>query len=180
MPRRNVTTREEVLTAAAAVVVQYGVAGAHPARVAERCGVSVGTLYNHFAGKDELLVAVADRVEQGFVACMESAAPADQTLRPQLPGLAAGLLTVATQSPLVRILLELPDQPGGATIRQWIAARVRVAQRCGEVGAVEPDLVADLAYALVKAALPHASSAAAREQIQPLLAAGLSALLPAG
>jgi AcrR family transcriptional regulator len=72
-----------VITAAAQVLVEQGYEGATTARVAERAGVSVGSLYQYFPNKDAILVAlVRSHVEAGFVAVAGALAEAQLTNAP--------------------------------------------------------------------------------------------------
>ena len=128
--------------------------------VAAAAGVSVGTVYNHFTSKDHLLDAVAHRLEEDVVAAMAAAAPPDAPLREALPDLVGGVLDVAARSPSLRVLSERaghdPAPEGEAPlIRGWVAQRVALAQRAGEVADVDAGLVADLGFALLKAAMSH-------------------------
>ncbi|NOK63785.1 MAG: TetR/AcrR family transcriptional regulator [Chloroflexi bacterium AL-W] len=65
--RRNPTqersrfTVEAILDAAVQVFEQHGYAAGTTARIAERAGVSVGSLYQYFPNKDAILVALADQ-----------------------------------------------------------------------------------------------------------------------
>jgi len=54
-------TVDSILEAAAQVLQRSGVEGFNTNAVAERAGVSVGTLYQYFRDKDALLVAVTRR-----------------------------------------------------------------------------------------------------------------------
>lgn len=58
---RSRLTVEAVLDAAIQVFEQYGYAAGTTARIAERAGVSVGSLYQYFPNKDAILVALAER-----------------------------------------------------------------------------------------------------------------------
>lgn len=51
-------TREAILAAAEAVIRERGVLATTTRRIAERAGCSEGSLYTHFAGKDELVARV--------------------------------------------------------------------------------------------------------------------------
>jgi len=51
--------RAALLRAAAEVIVEDGVAAATPSKVGERAGIARSTVYDYFASREELLVAVA-------------------------------------------------------------------------------------------------------------------------
>jgi len=65
-------TRERLLGAARAVIEEEGYSAASVLQVAERAGVAAGTLYRHFASKEELCVevfrAVCAREERAMLA----------------------------------------------------------------------------------------------------------------
>ncbi|WP_436534012.1 TetR/AcrR family transcriptional regulator [Actinoplanes sp. HUAS TT8] len=51
-------TRQRILAAAAHVFTEHGYAAGTTNRIAERAGVSIGSLYQYFPGKDAILVAL--------------------------------------------------------------------------------------------------------------------------
>jgi AcrR family transcriptional regulator len=53
------TTVQAILAAAEDVLAESGLPAAHMGQIAARAGVSVGTLYNHFADRDALLAGLA-------------------------------------------------------------------------------------------------------------------------
>jgi AcrR family transcriptional regulator len=59
--RRSRLTVDAVLEAAARVFEERGYAGGTTNRIAERAGVSVGSLYEYFPNKDAIVVALAER-----------------------------------------------------------------------------------------------------------------------
>jgi AcrR family transcriptional regulator len=64
---RSKATVEAVLAAAAQVFQRHGYAAATTDRIAERAGVSVGSLYQYFPNKDAILVTLAERhIDAGF------------------------------------------------------------------------------------------------------------------
>jgi AcrR family transcriptional regulator len=67
-------TRERLLDAARAVIEDGGYAAASVAAIAERAGVAAGTLYRHFASKEELFVEVFRSVCSGEERAMRAAA----------------------------------------------------------------------------------------------------------
>jgi AcrR family transcriptional regulator len=71
---RSQRTVDVVLKAAAQVFARRGYAGATTNHIAERAGVSIGSLYEYFPSKDALLVALLeDHIHQGE-AVLEAAA----------------------------------------------------------------------------------------------------------
>jgi AcrR family transcriptional regulator len=58
---RSRATCEAILEAASQIIERDGAAGFNTNRVAERAGVSIGTLYQYFPDKHAVLVAAAER-----------------------------------------------------------------------------------------------------------------------
>nr|WP_278265374.1 TetR/AcrR family transcriptional regulator [Nocardia sp. AG03] len=58
--RRAAETREWILTAAAQVFAEHGYGAGTTNRIAERAGVSIGSLYQYFPNKDAILRALMD------------------------------------------------------------------------------------------------------------------------
>jgi AcrR family transcriptional regulator len=65
--RRAQATVEDVLAAAAQVFETFGYAAGTTNRIAERAGVSIGTLYQYFPSKEALAVALLERhIDEGM------------------------------------------------------------------------------------------------------------------
>jgi AcrR family transcriptional regulator len=79
-------TRAALLDAAAAVFAERGFRDSSVDEVAQRAGFSKGALYWHFAGKDELFIALleerVDRPTREMIELLESAPP-DQDMGPE-------------------------------------------------------------------------------------------------
>jgi AcrR family transcriptional regulator len=60
------TSKSKILDAAASVLSEEGVPSLTMERVAERAGVSKGTVFYHFASKDELVLAMVDMIGDEF------------------------------------------------------------------------------------------------------------------
>jgi AcrR family transcriptional regulator len=58
---RSTATVEAIVEAAAQVFERHGYAAGTTNRIAERAGVSIGTLYQYFPNKDAILVALTER-----------------------------------------------------------------------------------------------------------------------
>ncbi|RCV47524.1 TetR/AcrR family transcriptional regulator [Marinitenerispora sediminis] len=54
--------RAQIIAAAIGAIAELGFAGASLARIAERAGISKGVISYHFAGKDELMEQVVERI----------------------------------------------------------------------------------------------------------------------
>ncbi len=58
LPRKGELTQARILDAAYALFMEQGYHGTSMRQIAERAGLTMGGVYNHFAGKDEIWVAV--------------------------------------------------------------------------------------------------------------------------
>jgi AcrR family transcriptional regulator len=70
---RSQATVDAVITAAAQVLIEQGYERATTARVAERAGVSIGSLYQYFPNKEALVAALIERHAHEIVAIMQRA-----------------------------------------------------------------------------------------------------------
>ncbi len=109
--RRAKATVEAILVAAAQVFEARGYAHGTTDRIAERAGVSVGSLYQYFPNKDAILVALAQRhMEQGLALAKAMLATAPQNpgdLEPWLRRLLQALLAMHHSQPrLQHMILE--------------------------------------------------------------------------
>lgn len=101
---RSRRTLEKLLAATTDMLEQHGLAGATIPRIAERAGVSVGSVYRRFEDKDALFKAA-------FLDLIERAADANQrNLRPEV---FAGMSLEAITGVLVRAMVrQFRTQPG--------------------------------------------------------------------
>ena len=103
LQRRSAQTVEDILEAAARILERDGLGAFTTNRVAERAGISIGSLYQYFPNKQALLAALIERAQQrlrddlaramaqsrnrdlkGAIALVLRAAIADQIARPTL------------------------------------------------------------------------------------------------
>ncbi|HEX7134132.1 MAG TPA: TetR/AcrR family transcriptional regulator [Iamia sp.] len=76
--RRAHETRARILDAARAVFEEHGYAHGTTNRIAERAGLSVGSLYQYFPNKDAILVELVDvHIEAGTAAVLAALPTAD-------------------------------------------------------------------------------------------------------
>jgi AcrR family transcriptional regulator len=86
---RSKATVDAVITAAAQVLSQRGYEGATTARIAERAGVSIGSLYQYFPNKEALIAALIEQHAGQIVTIMQQALddPGSATLEDGLKAL---------------------------------------------------------------------------------------------
>jgi AcrR family transcriptional regulator len=123
---RSKATVAAILVAAAQVFRRQGYAGATTDRIAERAGVSVGSLYQYFPNKDAILVALTERhVDAGFALVRELLAETLSDvppLEPLLRRFVVAMITLHEREPeLHRVLFE--EAPLPASLRRKLRKR---------------------------------------------------------
>ena len=91
-------TYSAILEAAAQLLERHGKRGFTANKVAERAGVSIGSLYQYFPNKDAILLAIAEREE----ADLHTRAQPDDARKPQTSALRRGIRAYINM---------LPDHP---------------------------------------------------------------------
>ena len=151
-------TRDRILAAARRVMLSHGLVRATTREIAHAAGVSEGTLYNHFASKEELFLAALGQVPSGFFEIIRGLRqrPEDEQVRTVLSEVArSGLEFYAEAIPMgasifadPRLLArhrELLASRGAGPQRanEAVAAYLRAAQTRGNVRAdADPEAVA--------------------------------------
>ncbi|MGA8744412.1 MAG: TetR/AcrR family transcriptional regulator [Solirubrobacterales bacterium] len=133
---RSRETFDAILAAAAQVFERQGYAGATTNRIAERAGVSIGSLYQYFPNKDAILFALAERhLEQGnqLLAPLVVDFVADPPpVREGLELLFGAMVELHADSPrLHRVLFE--ECPRPAALQEQLDATYRIAVEAVEV-----------------------------------------------
>jgi AcrR family transcriptional regulator len=113
---RSKITVEAILAAAAQVFESHGYAGGTTNRIAERAGVSVGTLYQYFPSKEALAVALLERhileTQGRLMEWVGHIVTENHTLRAAMADFVGGMLEVHVRRPrLQHILLEETPLP---------------------------------------------------------------------
>ncbi|MDV9173713.1 TetR/AcrR family transcriptional regulator [Streptomyces sp. W16] len=157
--QRSQETYDAILEAAAQLFESLGYTGATTNRIAERAGVSIGSLYQYFPNKDALLYALGERHAQALAAALmsaaadlrESAPPAEETIRTLYSTLAQ---LHDTDPHLHRLLYDRAPRPAETAaqlraLQGTMAAEVEHHLRRLGLGAPDPTLTALL---LVQAA----------------------------
>ena len=114
---RSRATVDAIVEAAARVFSERGYAGGSTNWIAERAGVSVGSLYEYFPNKDAILVAVAERHVGRMIAdlekLLEDARTSDESLDDLLGRFVAAMLEVHERDPHLHhvVFAEAPHPP---------------------------------------------------------------------
>ena len=152
---RSRQTFDAVLEAAAQVFEAEGYARGTTNRIAERAGVSIGSLYQYFPNKDAILVALLEQhVEEAVAFLSSKLAEAIQDpppLKQLLTRIVAATVQLHTRRPaLHRVLFEEAPKPP-AVLEHWQAVEQQLIdlvapllQRASEVHVTDPQLAAYL------------------------------------
>jgi AcrR family transcriptional regulator len=161
--QRSRETVAVILEAAAQLFQRHGYADTTTNKIAERAGVSIGSLYQYFPNKDALLVALAEHYLTQSTQQVALAFARAAERRPPLPDLLADLVgcvaTLHTDRPGLHRLLfdQTPRTPGLVT--RFRQAEQQIAQAlAGELrrlgaGGPDPELNALLAVQGIEAQL---------------------------
>ena len=103
---RRATTRQSLLDAAVASLVEAGYAGATTTEVCRRAGVSQGALFKHFASKAELVAAAAGHLFENLVDAFQTALPSGVAAADR-PAVAVRQLWSVFQQPRLHAAFEL-------------------------------------------------------------------------
>lgn len=168
-PARTPLRREQLLDAATRVLDEHGVAAVTTRRIAEVAGCSEGSIYNHFANKDELVSCVVSERIARFPAVISQLSEAAGTgdVRTHLHDIARlaidffrrgmPMMSVATQDAGARAHCRELHAAGHGPWRttENLAAWLRKEQQLGRVHAdADPDGVAS---ALLGSCMFHAT-----------------------
>jgi AcrR family transcriptional regulator len=106
---RAVETVAAVLEAAARILEERGFAGYTTNAVAERAGVSIGSLYQYFPGKDAVTAALIERETATLLADM-AAVPAEPTFAARLARMIRAAVTHQMRRPALAVLLDFEER----------------------------------------------------------------------
>lgn len=108
-------TVDTILAATAHTLVRHGYEGASTNRIAERAGVSIGSVYQYYPSKDALVAAVQERHVRGMLATTErelerlAARPLREAAREMVRAMIAAH---AVEPALHRVLMEQTPRVG--------------------------------------------------------------------
>ena len=123
-------TRERILTAAAHVFAEHGYAAGTTNRIAERAGVSIGSLYQYFPNKDAILASLLVRhIDRGTWTRADQLDLSPGSLRAMVRALVRDAIDNHSDDPqLLRIMIE--EAPFSQELLDTVNrhSKVRVAQ----------------------------------------------------
>jgi AcrR family transcriptional regulator len=157
---RSRLTVEAILDAAAHVFEEHGYAAGTTNRIAERAGVSIGSLYQYFPNKDAVLVALTERhIEEGaavvwpLLAGLGPDAPLERALSDLVgamvqshrarPALHRVLVEEAPRPPELRARLEALFEAASDAVAAYLCASP-------EVDVADPDRAARMVVQVVE------------------------------
>lgn len=180
---RRDAVRAGLVDAAERLIAAGGYGEATVARVAERAGVAVGTVYRHFPSKSDLFAEVFRETSQREVDAMAAAIAGDE---PAADRIAAGVETFARRAlrsrRLAWALLAEPVDPGveaerlafRRSYRDVLARVIREGEDAGELPLQDPEvagaaLVGAIGEALVGPLSPTAAGGDAEATVTSLV-----------
>ncbi|MCY1015729.1 TetR/AcrR family transcriptional regulator [Pyxidicoccus sp. MSG2] len=142
--RLKEATADAILVAAAEVFAEQGLTAARMETIAERAGVSVGTLYNHFDDRAALLDALLKRRREALLKRLDAALAESQgrPFREQLATFLAALADhVAEHGGFLRVLMQSEElvqkkhgqSPSRAELHKRLETLVSRGVRAGQV-----------------------------------------------
>ncbi|MGP4029247.1 TetR/AcrR family transcriptional regulator [Actinomadura sp. 3N407] len=159
--QRSQFTVEAILEAAAQLFQRYGYAATTTNKIAERAGVSIGSLYQYFPNKDAVLYLLGERhvqdMEKTLTAVLADLRITEPPLEPTVRTLVTALTDIHRTEPAMHRLLfdQAPRPPSGARrlrqIENAMAAEVEYHMRRLTVGEPDPHLTAVLLVQAVEA-----------------------------
>ncbi|MFJ1708264.1 TetR/AcrR family transcriptional regulator [Kitasatospora sp. NPDC088346] len=177
-PSRPLLSRDVIARAALDVVDEYGADGLTMRALADRLGVKAASLYNHVAGKDELLDALAELVNEEIdLTPLRRPAPADW--RQDLAAYARGYRAVFLRHPNTIALLARRRVEAGRQLLTYDTLLAALG-RAGLAPADAAEAAAALDYLVLGSALETFSAGFTRDAAsyrphQPALAGALEA-----
>ena len=189
MQRQKRERREHILAATRELLAERGYADVTVRELAERCGVSVPTLYNRFGGKDGLIAeAVRERFAEVLAADREAGEPAGHARLMGLVGrIADGIVELADYHRA--LLLAFTETRESGDLQHGLATELvsAISEQLAELRArrrladwVAPEvLAAQIATACISASVTWAVGAVSDRGLRPFMEHSVGLLLVA-
>lgn len=135
---RGLQTADRILNAAEELFAEQGYAGTSLREVADRVGLRIPSLYNHFSSKDALYTAVLERGIAPVLGILSGFADTDADIQPNSSEVARRVVRLLGQRPNLPRLVLHETLSGGQRLtpmlRQWIAPTFARAHEMIEMG----------------------------------------------
>lgn len=159
---RSKITVDAILTATAYMLTQEGYDKASTNRIAERAGISIGSLYQYFPNKELLIAALRDRHVSSMMATIESKLRDlfDAPIEVVLPEIVkASIAAHAINRTLHKVLHEQVPRLSGTASEACMTVLLRtyLAKQCDRVQAQNLDYIVFVMERTIKA-LTHAAA----------------------
>jgi AcrR family transcriptional regulator len=162
---KPITNRDKILEAALVAFIEAGIHQTGMRDIAKRAGVSLGNLYNHFAGKQALIVEIA-RIEAEEIEALLAGLPEGATAIEGICALAMAVLTLEARQENAVLTAELTVE----AIRNPDVAKMFAANEKRLLKTLKRMLTAGVAKGEIK--LPNGAMACAQLIIDTARAAG--------
>ena len=116
--------RRQIAEAALLVLAEHGVGGFTTRAIAERVGITDGTLFRHFSDKKEVVLAAMDRLEEELLVDLVADGPPIERLERMFRRRAAFVGSHDSVGRLIfsEELVHLAGEPGRAKVAGWRSA----------------------------------------------------------
>jgi AcrR family transcriptional regulator len=167
--RRARATVDAILFAAAHILKSEGFAAATTNRIAEKAGVSVGSLYQYFPNKEAIVAALSERYHDWYDECVRAEIERGRGL-PLREGMRQAVERIVAMNALDPALHEqlahpVPDHDRAA-MQQFIAEmRAYLGDHAQELGLPDPELTSFIAVRALEAVI-HRTSIEAPERLR--------------
>ncbi|RMX04834.1 TetR/AcrR family transcriptional regulator [Corticibacter populi] len=142
-------TRHAILDAAMRLVAQVGLEGLSIGALAELAGMSKSGVFAHFGSREELQIAVVEHYHHSFEQAVFLPALALPRGLPRLEGMVGRwmqrVLSDVDSGIFISGAVDFDDRPGpvrealNQSVRTWMAALLRAAEQCRELGQLRDD-----------------------------------------
>jgi TetR/AcrR family transcriptional regulator, repressor of fatR-cypB operon len=116
---KNKDKREEIMRAALKLIAEHGFHGAPMAMIADKAGVSAGTIYRYFESKDELITELFRDLEKKILAVLLEGYSDDKPLRERFLHIGTGILRHFIANPIhFRFIEQYHNSPYWVSLRR--------------------------------------------------------------
>jgi len=144
--------REELIRAGIEEINANGLANLSMRRVAEKCGISPGAPYKHFADRNEFLAAIIDYINARWSLIQQDISAKEPDIRQRLVAISMAYVDFLVENPHFRSIIMLKDSGFDSLYRDkrsklTALSRELVTEYCTQVG-MPPDVMLRKLYVI--------------------------------